>query len=191
MLRPSASRTRTSGEAGPDQKEADNATRKPRRERELELIESAIRELHEEGMQGASAHTITTKVNGGEHKNTPLSTESVTRYLTGNTSRLGIRYNDLGERAGIWMFEDIRAPEECDVGPVEMSWEERAKELQDKGGVPERRAQVVALIEAGRTHRETAEELGLNGSGQISVHLKHYRQNRREAQWISSNGPNI
>lgn len=73
-------------------------------------------------------------------------------------------------------------------------WGERADELNCHG-VPEQRANVVALRELGLTYAEIAAELELgsnnNDRSQVSRHLKYYREQRRNAEWLVANTPKI
>lgn len=73
----------------------------------------------------------------------------------------------------------------------EQAWEDRAKEIQEKGGVAERQAQVVALIETGRTHQEVKDELGLDNRSEVSTHVRRYREKRDKAEWLADFGPKI
>ena len=71
-------------------------------------------------------------------------------------------------------------------------WRELAECLQERGGVPDRRSQVVALIATGRTHSEAQDELGLENRSTGALHVKAYReQDLPEANWLSENGPEI
>ena len=70
-------------------------------------------------------------------------------------------------------------------------WEARAAELRERGGVPRRQAEVVALIEAGLTHREVKEELGLETRSEVSTHVARYRDNHDAAKWLVEHGADI
>ena len=71
-------------------------------------------------------------------------------------------------------------------------WQALAQRLQDHGDVPERRAEVVALVAAGRTHAEVADELGLEHRSNVAQHVKRYRtQDRAAAVWLAEHGPEI
>lgn len=70
------------------------------------------------------------------------------------------------------------------------SWQDRAAELHAHG-IPERRAQVVALIEAGYTHSETAERLGMNHRSTVSVHVREYRDQQADIEWLVEHAPDI
>lgn len=74
---------------------------------------------------------------------------------------------------------------------TEQSWEDRAAELQEKGGVPKRQAEAVALLEEGCTHQEVTDELGLEKRSEVSTHVRRYRDNRGEVEWLASFGPDI
>jgi len=78
-----------------------------------------------------------------------------------------------------------------DAGGETVDWRERARELQAYGGVPERRAQVVALVEAGRTHREVADELGLSNRGHVHTYVTDYRDDVAESRWLAEHGPEV
>lgn len=71
------------------------------------------------------------------------------------------------------------------------TWEERAEELHEKGGVAQKQAKVVALIETGRTHQEVKDELGLDKRSEVSTHVRRYRDNRDEGEWLANFGPDI
>lgn len=73
----------------------------------------------------------------------------------------------------------------------QQNWEDRARELHERGGVAKRQAQVVALIETGCTHQEVKDELGLDSRGEVSTHVRRYRNNRDEADWLAAFGPEI
>jgi len=70
------------------------------------------------------------------------------------------------------------------------SWQDRAAALQAHG-IPERRAQVVALIEAGYTHTETAEALEMNNRSTVSVHVREYRDQFDDIEWLAEHAPDI
>jgi len=72
-----------------------------------------------------------------------------------------------------------------------LTWEERAEELHEKGGVAQKQAKVVALIETGRTHQEVKDELGLDKRSEVSTHVRRYRDNRDEIEWLANFGPDI
>ena len=72
------------------------------------------------------------------------------------------------------------------------NWQELAEQLHEKGGVPQRRAEVVALIETEYSHSETADVLGLEHRANVAQHVKEYReQDRPEAEWLAEHGPEI
>jgi hypothetical protein len=51
---------------------------------------------------------------------------------------------------------------------------------------------VVALVSAGRTHAEVADELGLKHRSNVAQHVKRYRtQDRATAVWLAEHGPEI
>jgi DNA-binding NarL/FixJ family response regulator len=71
-------------------------------------------------------------------------------------------------------------------------WQERATELHEQGGVPERRAEVVALVERGHSHSEVADRLDLDNRANVATHVRRYRDRDREAaEWLAENGPEI
>lgn len=71
------------------------------------------------------------------------------------------------------------------------SWRELAEKLSQHG-VPKRRAEVVALIEKGRTHAEVADELGLSNRSAVAVHVNRYRnQDLPDARWLAENAPEV
>ena len=69
-------------------------------------------------------------------------------------------------------------------------WRERAAELAAHG-VPERRAEVVALIEIGHTHSEVADILDLDTRSNVGTHVQRYRENQANAEWRAEHAPNI
>jgi len=72
------------------------------------------------------------------------------------------------------------------------NWKQLAEQLHIRGGIAQRRAQVVALIVTGRTHEETKEILGYSSMGSISNHIERYRnQDRPEAEWLAKHGPRV
>jgi len=71
-------------------------------------------------------------------------------------------------------------------------WRELADELHERGGVPERRAEVVALVATGHSYSETAAELGLNSRPNVAQHVKRYREEDvPAAEWLAEHGPEI
>lgn len=71
-------------------------------------------------------------------------------------------------------------------------WRALAADLHEHGGVPERRAEVVALLACGRTHQEVQETLGLSSRGQVSVHVEAYREeDLPAARWLAEHGPDV
>lgn len=72
-------------------------------------------------------------------------------------------------------------------------WEELASQLHEQGGVPERRAQVVAMLAATEmSHAAVQEELGLSSRGQVSNHVRRYREEDvSQAEWLAENAPEI
>lgn len=70
-------------------------------------------------------------------------------------------------------------------------WKSLADKLSQHG-IPERRAEVIALIETGRTHTEVADELGLSHRSSVSVHVDRYRnQDLPDARWLAENAPEV
>lgn len=69
------------------------------------------------------------------------------------------------------------------------NWQARADELHEKGGVPPRRAEAVALRERGETYEAIADRLGLSGRGSAYEHVSKYRDRRERVQWLSDHGP--
>jgi len=76
-------------------------------------------------------------------------------------------------------------------GLEESDWQQRAQELFESGDLPERRSQVVALIEAGYTHSEVADERDILRSN-VAQHVRRYRnKDLQPAQWLVENAPEI
>lgn len=69
------------------------------------------------------------------------------------------------------------------------SWRERAAELHDRGGVPKRRAQAVALREQGLTYRAIADELDVDHHSGMRTQVEAYLDQRDAAQWLLEHGP--
>lgn len=70
------------------------------------------------------------------------------------------------------------------------AWRERVAELQDHG-IPDRRAEVATLIDAGYTHREAQHALGLNNRATVGQHVADYREQMEDAYWLVNNAPQI
>ncbi len=68
-------------------------------------------------------------------------------------------------------------------------WRQRADELQERGGVPERRAEIVALREQGRTYQEIVDATEINYTSNVSRHLDAYREQLDKARWLAEEGP--
>jgi hypothetical protein len=76
------------------------------------------------------------------------------------------------------------------MSEITQSWEERARELHEEGGVPERRADAVAAIEAGMTYAEAMEAAGMSSRGEVSTHIdKYLEETKPGADWLAENGP--
>lgn len=70
-------------------------------------------------------------------------------------------------------------------------WRELADELIEHG-IPERRAEVVALVANGRTHAQVADELNLSNRSAVAVHLDRYRnEDLPHARWVAENAPEV
>lgn len=73
-------------------------------------------------------------------------------------------------------------------------WRERAAQLREHG-VPDQRANVVALREQERSYSEIASELGFGADNddrsQVKYHLDAYRDQRGDAEWLTEHGPDI
>ena len=71
-------------------------------------------------------------------------------------------------------------------------WRNLAVDLWTEGGLPAKRARVVALVATGRTHAETAERLGLSSRSEVSTHIARYRDgDLPEARWLAEHGPEL
>jgi len=75
------------------------------------------------------------------------------------------------------------------VNQTNTDWRQRADELHEKGGVPERRAEIVALREQGRTYQEIVDATEINYTSNVSQHLDAYREQLDEARWLVENAP--
>jgi len=73
-------------------------------------------------------------------------------------------------------------------------WRERAAQFREHG-VPEQRANVVALREQDHSYSEIAAELGFgtddDDRSQVKYHLDAYRDQREDADWLIENGPKL
>jgi len=73
-------------------------------------------------------------------------------------------------------------------------WRDRAAQLCQHG-VPEQRANVVALREEGHSYSEIASALGFGADdddrSQVKYHLDAYRNQREDAEWLIENGPEV
>lgn len=73
-------------------------------------------------------------------------------------------------------------------------WRNRAAQLCEHG-VPEQRANVVALREQGHSYSEIAAELGFGAGNddrsQVKYHLDAYRGQRADSEWLIENGPEL
>lgn len=80
----------------------------------------------------------------------------------------------------------------------EADWQDLADQLQAHG-IPETRAKVVALIATDHTHADVQDELGLSSAGQVSNHVKRYRdddlgtarERLENARWLLEEAPQI
>lgn len=77
-----------------------------------------------------------------------------------------------------------------DSTPSSDGWLDLADDLQAHG-VPERRAEVVALVENGLTHAQVTDELGLGSRSEVSRHLKYYREDLANARWLTEYAPDV
>jgi len=86
--------------------------------------------------------------------------------------------------ADYWVEIDDWDPE------MQAEWRGTASQLQSHG-VPERRAKIVALIEAGYTYSEVADKLGVESKGSVGNQVKEFRQSVADAMWLVDNTPDI
>lgn len=71
-------------------------------------------------------------------------------------------------------------------------WRELAKQLHERGGVPKRRAEAVALVTTGHSHEEAKKAMGTSSTGSISNHIERYRnEDIPEAEWLLEHGPEV
>jgi transposase len=70
-------------------------------------------------------------------------------------------------------------------------WRERARELSEHGGIPERRAQAVALREQGLSYQAIADRLGLSDRSSIRKQVETYRETRADSEWLVEHGPQL
>ena len=71
-------------------------------------------------------------------------------------------------------------------------WRALAVDLWTEGGLPAKRARVVALVATGHTHAETAERLNLNSRSEVSTHVARYRDDDLpDARWLAEHGPEL
>lgn len=79
-----------------------------------------------------------------------------------------------------------------DQGIATEGWEDLAERLQERGGLPRRRAEVVALLATGRSHADVQDELGLSSRGQVSNHVARYREDDvPQAEWLAEHAPEV
>lgn len=71
---------------------------------------------------------------------------------------------------------------------TDAGWQGRAAELHNSGGVPDRRAEVVALRENGLTHAAIADEIDISRSV-VTNHLRAYAESLDKARWLLEHGP--
>lgn len=69
-------------------------------------------------------------------------------------------------------------------------WQARADDLHEQGGVPERRAQAVALRERGLSYTDIGDELDIDRGG-AARHIRRYREQRDEGTWLAEHGPTL
>jgi DNA-binding CsgD family transcriptional regulator len=69
-------------------------------------------------------------------------------------------------------------------------WREDAARLHQRGGVSERRAEAAALRERGLSYTEIGEVLGINRAG-AARHIRRYRAERDQAEWLAEHGPEL
>ena len=107
---------------------------------------------------------------------------------------------DLAERQGARLtVVDVVEAVPAEVGRLLRSWsseqlarllhEERAAELR-RHGVPERRAQIVALRERGLSYGDIVEATGAEGPnhrGDVSKHLQAFNRQVGNANWLAEN----
>lgn len=58
-------------------------------------------------------------------------------------------------------------------------------------GIPERRAEIAARVDAGQTYREVAEKMNVDSHGSIGNQVEEYRQDIDDADWLHENAPKI
>lgn len=73
--------------------------------------------------------------------------------------------------------------------PEDDAWKERARDLQENGGIHEQRAKVVALRERGYSYGEIAAILGLSSRGALHNQVREFRGAVDEAKWLAENAP--
>lgn len=71
------------------------------------------------------------------------------------------------------------------------NWRQMADKLSEHG-VPQRRAEVVALLSSDHTHADVQETLGLSNRSEVAVHVDRYRtQDLPNARWLAENAPEL
>lgn len=65
------------------------------------------------------------------------------------------------------------------------------KESLINHGIPERRAEVAARVDAGQTYREIAEKMDVDSHGSIGNQVDEYRQDIDNVYWLHQNAPEI
>lgn len=74
-----------------------------------------------------------------------------------------------------------------DANPLPTPVRNRATDLSEKGGLPERNAEVIALVEAGHSYREIEDLIGIDKST-IADHVSNYRDRLDGSEWLVDNG---
>lgn len=77
------------------------------------------------------------------------------------------------------------------MADAQQSWENLAETLSDHG-VPERRAEIVALAaQTDLTYQQIADELDVESKGSVGNQIREYRDAMDDAEWLAENGPEV
>lgn len=78
------------------------------------------------------------------------------------------------------------------MSETDAEWRTLADDLQAHG-VPQKRAEVVALVATGHSYSAIADrdDIGVSGRGGVANYIEDYREQLADAEWLAENGPEI
>jgi len=75
---------------------------------------------------------------------------------------------------------------------TDTGWRELAEQLQAQGGVPPRRAEIVALVATGHSYEDIRQRFDYSGKGAVGETVRRYREeDLEEATWLHEHGPEV